>query len=277
MRCWPAALLLVVALWSLRLESPSSCIARNCPRQLAACLTSVDCSRALICVNKAPSDPANSVTCTHLYGNRVFDRFTDCALTEHHCVEPLPGNASEARVRSALEAQVRESPPPDIPPVAKLFTGTWFIALGLNPLFDTFDCQVHTFKPASDGSVQGNFSFRVPADDGTIITRVGAKRLVQPDPAMPSRLLLHLDPQRMRYEDVWFVLGAGLSGPEEDHFVALRYIGSNVGWECYGGANVYTRSGVRPKGRSARQALDVALGRANLTVARLTATDNTCS
>jgi violaxanthin de-epoxidase len=34
------------------------------------------------------------------------------------------------------------------------FTGRWYITAGLNPLFDTFDCQAHFFgvpEPGADG------------------------------------------------------------------------------------------------------------------------------
>ena len=71
--------------------------------------------------------------CGDLYGDAAVDTFNACAVSDQKCV---PQRADEGVF--------------PVPPDCALdkgfdlngFTGRWYITAGLNPLFDTFDCQV---------------------------------------------------------------------------------------------------------------------------------------
>lgn len=64
-----------------------------------------------------------------------------------------------------------------------LFRGKWIISAGLNPSFDTFDCQVHEFYAPKEGGQSGKvvadatFSYRVQVDGDKFITKIGPKKL----------------------------------------------------------------------------------------------------
>ncbi len=79
------------------------------------------------CAARAPQ-----IRCGDLYADAVVKDFNTCAVTTKRCVPqradqgqyPIP--AADALVTSFNTAD---------------FTGRWYISAGLNPLFDTFDCQ----------------------------------------------------------------------------------------------------------------------------------------
>lgn len=49
--------------------------------------------------------------------------------------------------------------------------GRWFITAGLNPLFDTFDCQVHYFGVPEPGKLYGKINWRIPKANKDFIER----------------------------------------------------------------------------------------------------------
>ncbi|KAJ6854819.1 violaxanthin de-epoxidase [Populus alba x Populus x berolinensis] len=69
------------------------------------------------------------------------------------------------------------------------FVGKWFITSGLNPTFDTFDCQLHKFHTESNKLV-GNLSWRIRTPYTGFFTRSTVQRFVQ-DPVYPAMLYNH--------------------------------------------------------------------------------------
>ncbi|KAJ8601289.1 hypothetical protein CTAYLR_007755 [Chrysophaeum taylorii] len=137
-----------------------ACIAEKCKEELVACVASPTCGRGLACAGSQAASPTGQVRCMDLYENELMRRFADCAMTENECLAPLPADATELKSFERAVAAVRRSPP-KVPP--ELLRGTWKVALGLNPAFDCFDCQVHEFR--EDGSAV--FRYRVRREDGS--------------------------------------------------------------------------------------------------------------
>jgi violaxanthin de-epoxidase len=51
--------------------------------------------------------------------------------------------------------------------------------MGLNNLFDAFDCQVHQFEQQKDGLLYGDINWRVQLSDGDFIERHTAQKFKQ--------------------------------------------------------------------------------------------------
>ena len=56
-------------------------------------------------------------------------------------------------------------------PVVVLAQGRWYITAGLNPLFDTFDCQEHFFGVPEPGKLYGKINWRIPKGNRDFIER----------------------------------------------------------------------------------------------------------
>ena len=108
-------------------------------------------------------------------------------MTENQCFDPLkadlrypplPRELTDNRLSQDIQTTENE--------LKGLFRGTWYISAGLNPAYDTFDCQIHNFyesKSKSTSSREGRriiadaiFSYRVPTET-TFFTKEGPKRL----------------------------------------------------------------------------------------------------
>lgn len=179
-------------------------------------------------------------------------------MTRAKCLEPLPADAAEAAARAALLRSLAEAQPPKIPPIETLLTGVWKVALGLNPAFDTFDCQVHHFTPTpeaagSPATVKATFSYRIQRWDGTFFTRVGGKIIDQPDRAKPYLLRLRLDPDYMHYEDMHGAIPAPLNRRSLAH--QPRPFGPSSQVVCARGGLGSRRSVVRTEVRPTWRAL----------------------
>lgn len=117
---------------------------------------------------------------------------------------PPPPAAAAARVRFAPVSRAKCVPqradagaypvpnPESLVPaldVAEL-TGRWWISAGLNPLFDTFDCQQHFFAATGPGSIAAKINWRVQRPNGQFYERSDLQRFVQ-DPNLPAALYNH--------------------------------------------------------------------------------------
>lgn len=127
-----------------------------------------------------------------MFENKVVDQFNECAVSRKKCVPQ--------------KSDVGEFPVPDPAVLVKSFnikdfTGKWFITSGLNPTFDTFDCQLHEFHTESDKLV-GNLSWRIKTPDTGFFTRSAVQRFVQ-DPRYPGILYNH-DNEYLHYQDDWY-------------------------------------------------------------------------
>ncbi|KAH8491244.1 hypothetical protein H0E87_023408 [Populus deltoides] len=201
-------------------------------------------------------------TCTCLLKEcSVVDEFNECAVSRKKCVP--------------RKSDVGEFPVPDPAVLVENFnmadfSGKWFITSGLNPTFDTFDCQLHEFHTESNKLV-GNLSWRIKTPDTGFFTRSAVQRFVQ-DPVHPGILYNH-DNEYLHYQDDWYILSSKIENKQDD-YVFVYYQGRNDAWDGYGGAVVYTRSAVLPE--SIVPELEKAAKSVGRDFSKFIRTDNTC-
>ncbi|MBA0654120.1 hypothetical protein Goklo_021194 [Gossypium klotzschianum] len=236
--------------------------------ELAKCIANPSCAANVACLqtcNDRPDETECQIKCGDLFENNVVDEFNECAVSRKKCVPQ--------------KSDIGEFP---VPYPAVLvenfniadFTGKWFISSGLNPTFDTFDCQLHEFH-TEGGKLVGNLSWRIRTPDGGFFTRSATQRFVQ-DPNHPGILYNH-DNEYLHYQDDWqsvlsfetpgddcaffirflllyslvsitcrYIISSKIENKPDD-YVFVYYRGRNDAWDGYGGAVVYTRSAVLPK------------------------------
>lgn len=241
-----------------------TCLLKNCRIELAKCITNPSCAANVACLqtcNNRPDETECQIKCGDLFENSVVDEFNECAVSRKKCV-PMKSDVGEFPVPnpSALV------PSFDI----KEFNGRWFITSGLNPSFDTFDCQVHTFHMES-GKLVGNLSWRIRTPDGGFLTRTAVQKFVQ-DPTQPGILYNH-DNEYLHYQDDWYILSSKIENKDDD-YLFVYYRGKNDAWDGYGGAVVYTRSAVLPE--SIVPELERAARSVGRDFSKFIRTDNTC-
>ncbi|KAG9139481.1 hypothetical protein Leryth_026362 [Lithospermum erythrorhizon] len=241
-----------------------TCLLKECRVELAKCIANPSCAANIACLqtcNNRPDETECQIKCGDLFENSVVDEFNECAVSRKKCVP--------------RKSDVGEFPVPDPTVLVKSFniedfTGKWYISSGLNPIFDTFDCQLHEFHTES-GKLVGNLSWRIKTPDEGFFTRTAVQKFVQ-DPTYPGILYNH-DNEFLHYQDDWYVLSSKIENKPED-YIFVYYRGRNDAWDGYGGAFIYTRSAVLPESivpeleRAARS-----VGRDFKTFIR---TDNTC-
>ncbi|PIA35980.1 hypothetical protein AQUCO_03400106v1 [Aquilegia coerulea] len=241
-----------------------SCLLKECRVELAKCIANPSCAANVACLqtcNNRPDETDCQINCGNLFENSVVDEFNECAVSRKKCVP--------------RKSDVGEFPAPEPAALVKSFnledfTGKWYISSGLNPLFDTFDCQLHEFHTESNKLV-GNITWRIKTLDGGFFTRSGVQKFVQ-DPAQPGILYNH-DNEYLHYEDDWYILSSKIENKPDD-YIFVYYRGRNDAWDGYGGSVVYTRSKVLP------DSIVPELERAAKSVGRdfntFIRTDNTC-
>ncbi|KAJ7282192.1 hypothetical protein O6H91_Y355800 [Diphasiastrum complanatum] len=241
-----------------------SCLLKECRGELARCISDPACAANVACLqtcNNRVDETECQIKCGDLFENKVVDEFNDCAVSRKKCVPQKPDNG--------------EFP---VPPASVLvpsfnlsdFTGPWYISSGLNPTFDTFDCQLHTFS-ASSNKLTGNISWRINTPDGGFFTRSTIQNFTQ-NPKMPG-ILSNNNNKFLHYRDDWYILSAKIDRQPDD-YVFIYYKGSNDAWDGYGGAVVYTRSKTLPP--SIVPALQEAAKKVGLNFQDFRLTDNTC-
>lgn len=241
-----------------------ACLLKECRVELAKCIGNPLCAANVACLqtcNNRPDETECQIKCGDLFENNVVDEFNECAVSRKKCVP--------------TKSDVGEFPVPDPAVLVRNFNiadfnGKWFITSGLNPTFDTFDCQLHEFHIESNKLV-GNLSWRIRTPDGGFFTRSAIQRFVQ-DPTQPGILYNH-DNEYLHYQDDWYILSSKVENKQDD-YVFVYYRGRNDAWDGYGGAFLYTRSAVLP------ESIVPELERAAKSVGRdfntFIKTDNTC-
>lgn len=235
----------------------------NCQAELAGCIADLGCLQNLVCLNScngAPDITACQLRCGDLYEDKAVTTFNSCALSRKQCVaQRVDANLFPVPPDCALDTSFDLSK----------FTGTWNITAGLNPLFDTFNCQVHKFSMPEPGKLVGEINWRIAKggpDDGDFLQRSTTQTFVQQE--NPAILWNHGN-QYLHYEDDWYVIAS-----KPDEYVFIYYKGNNDAWKGYGGAVVYTRAASLPQEyvpelRKAAEAAGVDWDKMKLT-------DNTC-
>ncbi|KAI4369471.1 hypothetical protein MLD38_017908 [Melastoma candidum] len=214
-----------------------TCLLKECRIELAKCIANPSCAANVACLqtcNNRPDETECQIKCGDLFENSVVDEFNDCAVSRKKCVPQ--------------KSDLGEFPVPDPAVLVKSFnmadfSGKWFISSGLNPTFDTFDCQLHEFHTESNKLV-GNLTWRITTPDGGFFTRSALQKFVQ-DPEQPGILYNHGN-EYLHYQDDWYILSSKIENKLDD-YVFVYYRGRNDAWDGYGGAVVYTRSPVLPE------------------------------
>ncbi|KAK4282964.1 hypothetical protein QN277_014273 [Acacia crassicarpa] len=241
-----------------------ACLLKECRIELAKCLSNPSCAANIACLqtcNNRPDETECQIKCGDVFENNVVDEFNECAVSRKKCV-PRKSDVGEFPV-----------PNPDV--LVKSFNigdfiGKWFISAGLNPTFDTFDCQLHEFHTESNKLV-ANLSWRVETPDGGFLTRSAVQRFVQ-DPSQPGILYNH-DNEYLHYQDDWYIISSKIEKKSDD-YIFVYYRGRNDAWDGYGGAVVYTRSAVLPE--SIVPELERAAKSVGRELSKFKRTDNRC-
>uniref|UniRef100_A0A7S2SKA3 VDE lipocalin domain-containing protein n=1 Tax=Rhizochromulina marina TaxID=1034831 RepID=A0A7S2SKA3_9STRA len=236
------------------------CILSSCQLELAKCVSNPKCLANLACIqtcNGRPDESACQIRCGDIFENEVVGEFNACAVSQKRCVPQrqddgtFPVPPESALVRSFNTKQ---------------FEGRWYISAGLNPIFDTFPCQVHFFTSPKPGLLYGKLNWRIVEPDGEFFTRNAVQRFKQ-DPSMPGVLYNH-DNEYLHYQDDWYILDS------DKDFVLVYYRGRNDAWDGYGGAVLYTRQPTVPTAIIPR--VEAAAERAGLDFSKFVQTDNSC-
>lgn len=241
-----------------------SCLLKECRLEFAKCIANPSCAANVACLNTCnnrPDETECQIKCGDLFANSVVDEFNDCAVSRKKCVP--------------RKSDVGEFPAPDPAVLVQNFNmndfnGKWFISSGLNPTFDTFDCQVHEFHTEGNQLV-GNLTWRIKTPDTGFFTRSAVQSFVQ-DPKYPGILYNH-DNEFLNYQDDWYILSAKVENQPDD-YIFVYYRGRNDAWDGYGGAVVYTRSAVLPE--SIIPQLEMAAKNVGRDFSKFIRTDNTC-
>ncbi|XP_071920818.1 violaxanthin de-epoxidase, chloroplastic-like isoform X1 [Coffea arabica] len=241
-----------------------TCLLKECRIELAKCIANPSCAANVACLqtcNNRPDETECQIKCGDLFQNSVVDEFNECAVSRKKCVP--------------RKSDVGEFPAPDPAVLVKNFdikdfSGKWYISSGLNPTFDTFDCQLHEFHTES-GKLVGNLTWRIRTPDTGFFTRSALQRFVQ-DPKYPGILYNH-DNEYLHYQDDWYILSSKIENKPDD-YAFVYYRGRNDAWDGYGGAVVYTRSAVLPE--SIVPELQRAAKSIGRDFSKFIRTDNTC-
>ncbi|KAM0935871.1 putative violaxanthin de-epoxidase [Dioscorea sansibarensis] len=241
-----------------------TCLLKECRVELAKCIANPSCAANVACLqtcNNRPDETECQIKCGDLFENNVVDEFNECAVSRKKCV-PRKSDVGEFKVPDP-SALVRNFNISD-------FNGKWYITRGLNPTFDTFDCQLHEFHVES-GKLVGNITWRIRTPDSAFFTRSTLQKFVQ-DPSQPGILYNH-DNEYLHYQDDWYILSSKVKN-EPDDYIFVYYRGRNDAWDGYGGAVVYTRSSVLPE--SIVPELEKAAKSVGRDFSKFIRTDNTC-
>ncbi|CAN6227797.1 unnamed protein product [Urochloa humidicola] len=241
-----------------------TCLLKECRIELAKCIANPSCAANVACLNTCnnrPDETECQIKCGDLFENSVVDEFNECAVSRKKCVP--------------RKSDVGEFPVPDPSALVKNFNiadfnGKWYISSGLNPTFDTFDCQLHEFHVEGDKLI-ANIAWRIRTPDSGFFTRSTVQRFVQ-DPSQPGILYNH-DNEFLHYQDDWYIISSKVENKDDD-YIFVYYRGRNDAWDGYGGSVLYTRSKTVP------ETIIPELERAAKSVGRdfstFIRTDNTC-
>ena len=245
------------------------CVVTQCTGKLAKCLTSPKCAANLVCINTCTGRSDESecqIRCGDLFENDVVGEFNACAVSQKKCV-PQRGDDGAWPV-PPQESYVKAFD-------TRVFDGRWYISAGLNPVFDTFDCQVHFFTAPTPKTLYGKLNWRIAEPDGEFFTKDTIQRFVE-DEKQPGILYNH-DNEYLHYQDDWYVLdydGGKGDKDSKDAFVLVYYRGRNDAWDGYGGAVLYTRTPYASKAVNERCA--EACKKAGVDFAAFRVPDNSC-
>ncbi|CAE8629294.1 unnamed protein product [Polarella glacialis] len=236
-------LLLVASLAATVAQNPASsgiCVMSKCGSELAGCLMDSVCRSWVSCTPLCgPANLECQIRCGDVYkptdaSSAKIDEFSECIISKNHCVPQqklncaIPANAKAYATRFDSASM----------------KGTWYITRGWNPLFDCFDCQVHTFtfEPTAAKPLVGDLKYSVKSDLSCTSNCAYLPREVHQSFSQDSGNSGHLENhnntlEEMHYSDDWYVLAA-----RSDTYALIYYCGCNDAACGYSGAVLYMRS-----------------------------------
>jgi hypothetical protein len=150
------------------------CIMEHCSSQSAACMADESCRSNMLCMTKCGmTNHTCMYKCLNTYEDKIFDSFMKCLVEDYHCLQLVPPDPT-----------FRCSPPKVVVKDFSLeqLKGSWYIALGLNPDYDCFDCQISSYAPTPNSK---NFTLTEKYDvtmlNGSIRHRSDQQQVEQKD------------------------------------------------------------------------------------------------
>jgi len=217
------------------------CLLTKCQASFAKCITNPGCLANVVCINTCnnrPDETECQIKCGDIFDNAVIGEFNKCAVSDMSCVPQKPDEGLYPEPTHEQMVPKFET---------KFFSKKLYITAGLNPLFDTFPCQVHFFEETSPGTFFGKLNWDIVEPDGELFTRDALQQFVQ-DPKEPAHLINH-DNEYLHYKDDWYIIDYEYEGNSEGipPFAFVYYRGSNDAWDGYGGAVIYTQASKLPE------------------------------
>lgn len=219
--------------------NPIGCMATHCAWEMAECLTDTVCRTWNMCTARCQFDDLGcQMRCADLYKptdstSEKIDKLSICLISVNHCV-PQVNETCKVPDDAAVLAKSFD---------VKEMAGTWYITKGWNPLFDCFDCQVHSFAASEGNKLTLNLKYAIKKDlecaapHCEYMQRGVTQRFVQ-DASNQGHLINHGNSiEELHYADDWYVLAA-----KPDTYSLVYYCGCNDARCGYAGAVLYTRS-----------------------------------
>jgi len=239
---------------SKSMAAVAPCLLSQCQLPLAKCILDPKCAIDLSCIiscSGRPDEASCQIKCGDSFEDDVVTEFNACALSAKKCVPQrpdvglVPGDSSWEPVNGRYPVPPKESVSTEFD-VTKM-NGRWFISAGLNPLFDTFDCQAHFFEgfaPEGNnpGRIVGKINWRIAEADGEFLSKSTVQTFKQTSPGV----LENHGNEYLHYQDDWYVLDHGDEDDPDLGFVLIYYRGQNDAWAGYGGGTLYTRAKTVP-------------------------------
>ena len=244
-----SAQVLLAALLVAAVAAQIACVLEHCALALAECEADATCRTwstqppvrygpvLPAAVRRLQYKPTNA-------SSAKIDQFSECVISEHHCIPqvkekcPLPAESALAK-KFDLSASLDQAP------------GT--SRCRLNPHFDCFDCQLHTFKydpsvAPRNKPLHGDLKYNVKvnlnctgSDNCTYLPREVFQSLARSAcrglPRNHNNSLAEL-----HYSDDWYVLYASETA------VLIYYCGCNDATCGYSGSVLYSRTPKLPSG-----------------------------
>lgn len=261
-------------------SAQGACVVEHCAIQLAECEADAVCRAWSSCTKACPpTEEYCQMRCGDVYkptnsSGKNIDKFSECVITDHHCIPqkrddcPLPAKTVASFDLSQM-------------------TGIWFAVKGLNPMFDCFDCQRHSFHiddPSEPKPLHADLHYKVKKDlnctEGSCeyLDRLVHNQYSQ-DPTNPAHLANHnnTDPALLGYTDDWYILSAdmGTSATDPNAYVLIYYCGCNDAWCGFQGSVLYLRTPTYELSPTATKAINSAMVEAK--ILGYTSVDNFCS
>lgn len=223
-------LLLVVASFPVvRAAIPNVlCMLEHCASQMKDCYEDSDCKTAMVCmIGCGTSNQTCVFNCFFSYENEIFDNFMKCIVTDYRCMEIPP-----------LNPPVKCHRPTNIQTTfeIKSLIGSWVIVLGMNQIYDCFNCQNTTYIQAHDGLFSAVERYDIKAIDGTIKHRTTFESIAQWNATTPGILKYNSRQMGLEIHSEWRVLDYGTD------YIFAYYCGSISSNYFYEGAVVYSKS-----------------------------------